>query len=143
MFGEDLTGCKNVRSCILTLFRQGNLQTCDCDQMKLLPSSRTHICGAASAARGGLGGPSLAVWFAEWVMAVSRAICTGAKAPVTFARGRAAIKETGGSMARIVVQSHCQEQQRSSLPPATPDHQQHTRPLKTGAINQRCGQVKN
>lgn len=47
--------------------------------------------------RGRAGVPSLAVWFAEWVMAVSRAICTGAKAPVTFARGRAAIKETGGS----------------------------------------------
>lgn len=28
---------------------------------------------------------------------MSRAICTGAKAPVTFARGRGAIKETGGS----------------------------------------------
>ncbi|KAM7382531.1 hypothetical protein PAMP_002258 [Pampus punctatissimus] len=71
--------------------------------------------------------PSLAVWFAEWVMAVSRAICTGAKAPVTFARGRAAIKETGGSVARIALQTHCQKQrQRSGLPPDTPDHQQHT-----------------
>lgn len=61
------------------------------------------------------------VWFADWVMAVSRAICTGAKAPVTFARGRAAIKETGG---RIALQARCQEQQRSSPPPARPDHRQ-------------------
>lgn len=59
-------------------------------------------------------------------MAVSRAICTGAKAPVTFARGRAAIKETGGSVARIALQTHCHKQQRSSSPPATPDQQQHT-----------------
>ncbi|KAK5892749.1 hypothetical protein CesoFtcFv8_013101 [Champsocephalus esox] len=76
--------------------------------------------------RGRAGAPSLVVWFAEWVMAVSRAICTGAKAPVTFARGRAAIKETGGSVARIALQTLCQKQQRSSPPPATPDHQQHT-----------------
>lgn len=59
------------------------------------------------------------VWFAVWVMAVSRAICTGAKAPVTFARGRATIKETGGGTAP---QTRCQEQKRSSPPPARPDH---------------------
>lgn len=76
--------------------------------------------------RGRAGVPSLAVWFAEWVMAVSRAICTGAKAPVTFARGRAAIKETGGGVARIAVHTHCQKQQRSSPPPATPYHQRDT-----------------
>jgi len=75
--------------------------------------------------RGRAGVPSLAVWFAEWVMAVSRAICTGAKAPVTFARGCAAIKETGGSVARIGLQTHCQKQQQSSPPPAKLDHRQH------------------
>lgn len=63
--------------------------------------------------------PSPTVWFAGRVMAVSRAICTGARAPVTFARGRAAIKETGGGAA---LQTRCQEQQRSRPPPARPDH---------------------
>lgn len=44
--------------------------------------------------------PSPVVWIAGRVMTVSRAICTSAKAPVTFARGRGAIKETGGGGGR-------------------------------------------
>lgn len=93
------------------------------DQITLLLPPRTRVYARqhqqqrAGSGRGRAGVPSLAVWFAEWLMAVSRAICTAAKAPVTFARGRAAIKETGGSVARIALQTHCQKRQRSS--PAT------------------------
>lgn len=87
--------------------------------------AKQHQQQGAGSGRGRAGVPSLAVWFAECLMAVSRAICTGAKAPVTFARGRAAIKETGGSVARIALQTHCQKQERSSPPPAMPDHRQH------------------
>lgn len=56
----------------------------------------------------------------------------GAKALVTFARERAAIKETGGSVARIAPQTHCQKQKQSSPPPATLDHHQHTTETGTG-----------
>lgn len=98
-----------------------------------------HICSAAPTAKGWSDGeaePSPMVWFADWVMAVSRAICTGAKAPVTFARGRAAIKETGG---RIALQTRCQEQQRSSPPPARPDHRQEAPRMEGGRGGGREG----
>lgn len=105
----------------------------------LLPRTSTHRATPATeeeeGGRGdgqGIGVPSLAVWFAEWVMPVSRAICTHAKAPVTFARARAAIKTTGGSTARKRPQSQLSQataiNTATSHPGSPPTHREDEKP---------------